>query len=96
MSSGRRDAHVTLSRGFVGLGFVGLLWDLQTNRLSGKLTWVVPREKSRSRPNRDESFLFAANQMALQAHEIYQAVDELRAIASRGLEFAGNEYERER
>lgn len=34
--------------------------------------------------------------MALYAQDVYQALDELRAITSMGLEFANNEYERER
>lgn len=34
--------------------------------------------------------------MSLHTDTIYQAIDELRAIASLGLHYAGNEYDRER
>lgn len=39
---------------------------------------------------------YFSEQMALQAQDIYQAFDELRAIAGLGLEFASSPYERER
>lgn len=39
---------------------------------------------------------YFSEQMALQAQDIYQAIDELRAIAGLGLEFASSPYERER